>query len=90
MIQGHRPQEFYACVGSQVKQIMVAPIDFHRALAPEVLAEIIRPIHPCVEFSANLEVAVESLLESTTPQDTLLVTGSFYLVGEVLRLLQPQ
>ncbi len=90
MIQGHRPQEFYACVGSQVKQIMVTPIDFHRALAPQVLAEIIRSIHPCVEFSANLEGAIESLLESTTPQDTLLVTGSFYLVGEVLRLLQPQ
>ena len=90
MIQGHQPEAFYRIVCPQVGQVRVAPIDFYRALAPELLAEIIGSVHPNVRSSSSLSTAIQTLVESTSAHDTILVTGSFYLVGEVLRFLQPQ
>ncbi len=37
-------------------------------------------------FEENAEIAVQKMLAKTGPEDTLLITGSLYLVGELRRL----
>ena len=38
------------------------------------------------EFEDNAQIAVQKMLNQAKPEDTLLITGSLYLVGELRKL----
>ena len=90
MLQGHDPVDFYMHIAGQVTEFFVTPIDFHRSRDASELNEEIKTMGLQSTAFPSLEAAIEALLRSTPVEQTILVTGSFYLVGEVMRLLQPE
>ncbi|HJP83682.1 MAG TPA: hypothetical protein VJ835_09270, partial [Fimbriimonadaceae bacterium] len=62
-------------------------IDYHRAIPPEQLFALAGSFFKKSSPFKNLETAVQYAMEVTGPKDLILVTGSFYLVGEVGRML---
>jgi dihydrofolate synthase/folylpolyglutamate synthase len=87
MVQGHDLQPFYRELEPLVMEAIFAPIDFHRAVAPTELLDKVGGLFLKSSASPTLDVAVQRAVETTTPNDLILVTGSFYLVGEVGRML---
>lgn len=87
MVEGHDPEPLYRELAPQVHEAFFAPIDFHRAVKPTALLERVGGLFPKSSAFATLDAAVHAVLDATTPNDLVLVTGSFYLVGEVGRLL---
>ncbi len=84
MISGHDPEAFYRELAGRVAGAHVVPIDFHRAYpVDEARAAIERAGIPAVTHD-NLGSGLAAAAESGAP---VVVTGSFYLVGEALRLL---
>jgi len=83
MVDGHDPEGVMAPLRDVVERTYVAPIDFYRALPPEKLAPYCVAATPC----ASADEAIQGAL---THPNTILVTGSFYLVGDVLRTLEPR
>lgn len=85
MLEGHEAKSFYHELKRMVKDARIVPIDFHRSRKSKELAQEIAPLFPLVRSSDSLEEALEAAARGGRP---VLVTGSFYLVGEVLRLLK--
>ncbi len=83
MVRGHEPTRFYTPLVPLVDRAIVVPIDFHRAFPVEELAELMKGVL-IVEPSTSVDDAVERACLGENP---ILVTGSFYLVGEVGRRL---
>lgn len=86
MVAGHDPVAFYSPIARIVGKAFGAPIDFHRAVPPQDLAAQLRDVvaidlHPKASVAGAMEAAYETGLP-------ILVTGSFYLVGEVGRFLE--
>ncbi|MDX2064370.1 MAG: cyanophycin synthetase [Fimbriimonadaceae bacterium] len=81
MLQGHDPEAFFREVRPIAREFHLSPIDFFRARDPQTLAEygagIPTTVHPSVES------ALSSALESSA--ELVVVHGSNYLVGEVIR-----
>lgn len=86
MVAGHEPADFYREISPLVGSVHVVPIDFHRALPVEETAAAIRPFMPRVSTYERLGDGVEAALHEAG-DGIVLVTGSFYLVGEVGRAL---
>jgi folylpolyglutamate synthase/dihydropteroate synthase len=63
------------------------PVNSPRTLAPAQLAAACRAAHPSAEVFATNSAA--EALALAAPEPFLVVTGSLYLVGSVLELLQP-
>lgn len=81
MVQGHEPAGLIAPLAPLCDSLIFAPIDFHRARKPEeLLAE-----WPASQAVASLQDAIEAAIAQKP--DLILITGSFYLVGEAGRLL---
>jgi dihydrofolate synthase/folylpolyglutamate synthase len=85
MVRGHDPDTFYREICHAVSEVHVAPIDFHRAAPVEETAWEIRSLG----LSVTSHETLASALEAATSKGRVLVTGSFYLVGDVLRYLAP-
>jgi folylpolyglutamate synthase/dihydropteroate synthase len=83
MVQGHDPALVSKIVESVSEELFVAPIDFRRTYDPTELATHFQK--PNRIFGSS-EDAMETALEQANGR-TVLVTGSFYLVGEVGRFL---
>ncbi|MCC7435172.1 MAG: bifunctional folylpolyglutamate synthase/dihydrofolate synthase [Methanoregulaceae archaeon] len=81
MVDGHEPEGVMAPLRDVIERTYVAPIDFYRALPPEKLAPYCVAPVPCATVGEALDGAV-------THTNPILVTGSFYLVGDVLRTLE--
>lgn len=85
MLHGHDPEPFYDNLYSFVKEVFVTRIDFHRTLDPKALLPVFTernfPAHSFEEAATAVAAAAGSEAR------VILVTGSFYLVGEVMRLL---
>jgi dihydrofolate synthase/folylpolyglutamate synthase len=88
MVSGHDPQSFFRPFFGKVREVFLAPIDFHRALAPSELREAIQGHFESVEAYNRLSEALKDAVAASGPTDVVLVTGSFYLVGEAIRLLR--
>jgi len=84
MVAGHDPLHFYEPLAEIVDEIHLIPVDFHRALAPTVIAEGISGLHAKVLVHATAD---EGLAAAVAANSDILVAGSFYLVGEIGRLL---
>ena len=83
MVAGHEPADFYSPLADLVERAVFAPIQFHRALpAAQVAREsgLPSPTH-----TDSIKAAID--LAADTGEGPILVTGRFYLLGEVAPLL---
>lgn len=79
MTRGHDPRQFLTAL-DQVDTVHVAPIAFHRALAPgDIVAEL---KGRCVTVHPSVRSALEAAALEAGGSGLVVVTGSFYLVGE--------
>lgn len=81
MVEGHDPSAFYARIWPLVEAATVVPVGVPRTLDPNLIAKGLQTAEVAIDAEAGLERALAAI------QDVVLVTGSFYLVGEVGRLL---
>lgn len=85
MTKGHDPGEFFAPLKPFVDAVHVAPLAFHRAQGVEEIAAALPGVQTAT-YATVLEALVAADLGA--PNDAVvLVTGSFYLVGEAGRLM---
>jgi dihydrofolate synthase / folylpolyglutamate synthase len=73
---------------TRATKVFVTRAAIDRAAEPEALAEQARKFHGDVTPVATPGEALRAALGLATPQDTVLVTGSLLLVGDVKRLLE--
>jgi dihydrofolate synthase/folylpolyglutamate synthase len=81
MLEGHDPAGVLAPLASGATVIACQP-DWRRALPAETIAEAARPLTDRVEIVRSVPEAVESAITRAQPNDLILVTGSFYTIGE--------
>lgn len=82
MVAGHEPGGFYEPLKDLVDQAIATPIDFHRTLDAAEVGEAIRRFVPDTRLAQSCDQALEEALERSEAGDVVLVTGSFYLVGQ--------
>lgn len=81
MVQGHDVTAFYGPLADRLAIAHVVPIDFHRARTVHETAAVLERLVPSVEAHASVR---EGLRAAREGEGLILVTGSFYLVGEVV------
>lgn len=77
-------------MASVVESMVVTRPDVKRAADPEEIAALARERIPDVEVVADPAEAFRRAVEKAGSERFVLVTGSLYLVGEVLALLEPR
>lgn len=82
MVGGHDPARFFQAIAPRVDRVFVAPLNFHRAIPAESLRETLSTLGLESELAGGVEEAVSRALTAASPDGLVLVTGSFYLVGE--------
>ena len=87
MLQGHELAPFYLPL--RAKAAHVAPIDFHRRRGVGETAVELRELMTDVTEHDSVKGALMAAVEKAAHDDVVVVTGSFYLVGEALRSLEP-
>jgi dihydrofolate synthase/folylpolyglutamate synthase len=87
MVAGHDPADFYRELAPVVTSVHVVPIEFHRAVPPNEVAAAIDGLLPSVRIHETREQGLEAATAEAGENDLIVVTGSFYLVGEVGRLI---
>jgi dihydrofolate synthase/folylpolyglutamate synthase len=89
MLAGHEPASFYEILKDRVKSTSVVPVDFHRSTPVDKMVAHLANLLPQVQpFQTPLE-GLNNAAEEAQADEIVLVTGSFYLVGELLRVLEP-
>ena len=83
MVGGHDPAEVLAPFASEAARIYVCRPDWKRALPAEEIAAAALPFNPNVQIIPSVADAVLAAIAEALPDDLILVTGSFYTVGEV-------
>lgn len=86
MVSGHDPAAFYKPLAQTVAKAYIVPIDFHRAIDPGNLVPLVQPLIDSMPFD-SVQAGLNAAIEETEETDLIVVTGSFYLVGEVARLI---
>jgi len=89
MLAGHEPREFYNILRNRVLSTHVVPVDFHRSTPVDKMVGELTPILADVNGYECLQEGLEAAVNASSADDVVLVTGSFYLVGEVIRAIQP-
>ena len=87
MVAGHEPASFYRWFEGIVAEALAVPVDFHRALPPGQIRDELQRFVPKVRAVGSASDGVCAALEAAGADDVILITGSFYLVGEVGRVL---
>ncbi len=87
MVKGHAAQPMYSELKSLVHTAIFTPIEFHRAVEPNDLNQEVGSLFSESEVAQSVDQAIHRAIEVTRPSDLILVTGSFYLVGEIGRAL---
>lgn len=81
MLEGHDLQSFYGPLKHFIKEIWVVPINFFRARPIQQTCQELQALgFHCREFQSIPDAINEA---QKTAETTILVTGSFYLVGEL-------
>ncbi|MCS6777100.1 MAG: folylpolyglutamate synthase/dihydrofolate synthase family protein [Chloroherpetonaceae bacterium] len=83
MLGGHDPEGVLAALAPHAEHIFVCQPRWKRALPAEELARVARRFTRRVKCVPDVLEAVRAALALSTPEDMLLITGSFYTVGEV-------
>jgi dihydrofolate synthase/folylpolyglutamate synthase len=89
MLSGHSPEEFYQTFDQTDTEYFVTPIDFHRTMDPTELSISLQKLGFNAQVFDSVKAAIDAALKFDGSDD-ILVCGSFYLVGEVMRQLQLQ
>lgn len=84
MVAGHEALPFFHVLSPIAERFILVPIDFHRARNPNELAHEIETLGIRTEIAESIEEATEWAKEAGR---MTVVTGSFYLVGEVGKTL---
>ncbi|MCB8933086.1 MAG: bifunctional folylpolyglutamate synthase/dihydrofolate synthase [Fimbriimonadaceae bacterium] len=85
MTRGHAPNEFVRPLLAQVGTVHLAPIDFHRALPMREVGSALPDLHP--KEHASVAEALTAAAQDAGREGLVVVTGSFYLVGEAGAIL---
>lgn len=83
MLEGHDAGQFATALSESVREVFTVPIQWHRSRDPYELAREFNAAGLAAAPCATLEEGLARLEKSDAT--TLLVTGSFYLLGEVAR-----
>ena len=83
MLQGHEPHDVLAELAPLADRIFVCQPNWKRAQPAEAVAEVAKTFTPHVEILPNVKSAVRAAIELAQPDDLIVITGSFYTVGEV-------
>jgi len=90
MLSGHEPGEFYREFSGLIRRTHIVPVDFFRATPVDELAHLIQPILGEVSLYESPRDGLEAALKGAEQDDLVVVTGTFYLVGELLREFSSQ
>ncbi len=85
MLQGHEPEQFFVQLKDQVSTVHVVPISFHRSTPVPDMVEHLQKTFSTVTGHESVMDGVDAAVAESQPDDIVLVTGSFYMVGEVIR-----
>ena len=85
MVEGHDPADLYRSIAPPAKHIYACPINFHRARSPEDLTLSLGELGLAANTMSAPGDAIRAALDDDS--DYVVVTGSFYLVGEIGTLL---
>jgi dihydrofolate synthase/folylpolyglutamate synthase len=80
MVAGHEPRLFYGPLADLVEHAFIVPIEFHRALKPTEVQAAMEELGIAATSCGSVREGVAAALASG---GLVLVTGSFYLIGEV-------
>ncbi len=83
MLTGHDPRGVAQAILPGADKVYACSPDWKRALPADELASSIRGIVSNIEVIPNVRDAVRAALTDSRSNDMLLITGSFYTVGEV-------
>ena len=89
MLTGHSATEFFEPLRHLVGTCYVCPIDFHRTMNPNNLHRELQEKGFQSDVFNSVKAALDAAFQSNDAEN-ILVCGSFYLVGEAMRLLQSQ
>ncbi|MBS1718389.1 MAG: bifunctional folylpolyglutamate synthase/dihydrofolate synthase [Armatimonadetes bacterium] len=78
MLHGHEPDRLFAALRPIVERAFCVPINFHRARSPQEVATAVEAAGIPAQAFGSVREAVAAVKEGVA-----LVTGSYYLVGEV-------
>ncbi|MEI7578274.1 MAG: folylpolyglutamate synthase/dihydrofolate synthase family protein [Armatimonadota bacterium] len=87
MLQGHDPEEFYPRIAPFVKEFWVIPVDNPRSMTPTELSETLAQLGLKTRTFDSTVAAIEAAGHAEDTEGYL-VSGSFYAVGEIMRLLR--
>ncbi len=87
MVRGHEPDEFYSPFVGIATSAHVAPIDFRRAMLPQETAARIESLGMRATAHPSARAALDAALQDAGEDGVVVVTGSFYLVGDISRKL---
>lgn len=83
---GHDVKAFYDVLRPVVRNAYVAKLDFHRTRQPEEVIELAG--FKSATAHQSTKEALEKCLQDSRKRDTILVTGSLYIVGEIGNLIR--
>lgn len=85
MVKGHAVEDVVGILAPAADRVIATASSSSRAVPAESVAEAARCHSESVEVVDSVPAALERALSLATPRDLILVTGSFYVVGEVPR-----
>jgi dihydrofolate synthase/folylpolyglutamate synthase len=83
MLDGHEPEGVLAALAPQAERIFVCQPQWKRALPADELAKVARKFTRRVKAVPSCAEAARTALAAAGAEDMILITGSFYTVGEV-------
>jgi dihydrofolate synthase/folylpolyglutamate synthase len=86
-VSGKRPQEMAAILASAFSRVIISTPGTFKESDPEEVAEIFRSFNPATILEKNPARALQRAREESAGTRPILVTGSFYMIGEIGRLL---
>lgn len=85
MVHGHHAKDFFEVLVDRFDILILTRIDFHRTQSPDEIARQIAGLFPRIILTDSAGEAIDIAVESTSAGAQIVVTGSFYLVGEIGR-----
>lgn len=82
MLNGHAPEGVFAALAPLAERIYICQPRWKRALPAEELAQVARQFCNNVVVIPAVEEAARTAIKSADATDLVLITGSFYTVGE--------
>lgn len=83
MIETHPPEEVLTRLAPLAAKVIATQSQWMKAAPAEAIADAARALGADVEVADNVPAAVARARELADPEDMILVTGSFYTIGEV-------